>query len=129
MRSFYLIFLPLLFTLPINAQVEIEQHQWKARVLLFFVPAEEDAEWREQQQIFATDKQGLKERDLVFYKIEAQDELWQKYRVATEQFTAILVGKDGTEKLRQNEPLALARLYATIDAMPMRQREMREQRQ
>jgi hypothetical protein len=33
----------------------------------------------------------------------------------------ILVGKDGTEKQRSQTPIALAVLFRTIDALPMRQ--------
>ena len=38
----------------------------------------------------------------------------------------ILVGKDGTEKLRAHHVVSAQALFALIDAMPMRQREMRE---
>jgi hypothetical protein len=37
----------------------------------------------------------------------------------------ILVGKDGAEKQRSQTPIDLAMLFRTIDAMPMRQQEMR----
>lgn len=109
-----------------NAQLDLEKHRWQERVLLFFVPTAESANWEKQEQILASDPQGLEERDLVVYQLDTAAALANRYRVASEQFTAILVGKDGTEKLRQNEPLSLAKLYSTIDAMPMRRREMRE---
>jgi hypothetical protein len=35
------------------------------------------------------------------------------------------VGKDGMEKQGSQTPIALAVLFRTIDAMPIRQREMR----
>jgi hypothetical protein len=38
----------------------------------------------------------------------------------------ILVGKDGTEKRRNAAPVTARSIFDTIDAMPMRQREMRE---
>jgi len=47
--------------------------------------------------------------------------------VAPDAFRVVLVGKDGTEKRRDAEPVAARSLFDTIDAMPMRQREMREQ--
>jgi hypothetical protein len=34
------------------------------------------------------------------------------------------VGKDGGEKLSSSKPLAAEKLFATIDAMPMRRDEM-----
>ncbi|MCS4120976.1 hypothetical protein GGP45_001318 [Salinibacter ruber] len=42
-------------------------------------------------------------------------------------FRVVLVGKDGTEKRREAEPVSARSVFDTIDAMPMRQREMREQ--
>lgn len=41
-------------------------------------------------------------------------------------FTVILVGKDSGDKLRDTKPLTLTKLYNTIDAMPMRQSEMKQ---
>jgi hypothetical protein len=36
------------------------------------------------------------------------------------EFAAILLGKDGTVKLRVSEPIAAGELFAIIDSMPMR---------
>jgi hypothetical protein len=36
----------------------------------------------------------------------------------------VLVGKDGTVKLKRQGPTALADIFGLIDSMPMRQREM-----
>jgi hypothetical protein len=47
------------------------------------------------------------------------------FGVANASFRAVLVGKDGGAKLSQPTPLDAARLFATIDAMPMRRDEMR----
>jgi hypothetical protein len=37
----------------------------------------------------------------------------------------VRIGKDGGDKLTSASPLDAARLFATIDAMPMRREEMR----
>ena len=42
-------------------------------------------------------------------------------------FEVILVGLDGTIKLRQEQPVSTDKLFSLIDSMPMRQREMRQQ--
>ncbi len=44
--------------------------------------------------------------------------------VAGGEAAAELVGKDGGVKLMSASPIAAATLFATIDAMPMRRREM-----
>jgi hypothetical protein len=64
---------------------------------------------------------GTKAKDL------ANDALRGRFGVTGNSFAAILVGKDGTEKLRHDAPVTAAKLFATIDAMPMRRREMREE--
>jgi len=50
----------------------------------------------------------------------------KRFQIEAGHFTAILVGKDGTVKHRTNTPVTPENLYALIDAMPMRRREMRE---
>ena len=47
------------------------------------------------------------------------------YRVGAGQFTVILVGKDGGEKYRAERVVDPDELFALIDMMPMRRREMR----
>ena len=47
------------------------------------------------------------------------------FHVAPGDFVVILVGKDGGAKLRSAKPLSMEKLIETIDAMPMRQEEMR----
>jgi hypothetical protein len=49
----------------------------------------------------------------------------RRFHVRPNDFTVILIGKDGGEKLRAHQPISLDTLRSTIDAMPMRQEEMR----
>jgi hypothetical protein len=49
----------------------------------------------------------------------------RRFHIRPNDFTVILIGKDGGEKLRSHQPLSLDTLRSTIDAMPMRQDEMR----
>jgi hypothetical protein len=51
----------------------------------------------------------------------------RRFHVHPNDFTVILIGKDGGEKLRSHQPLSLDTLRSTIDAMPMRQDEMKSQ--
>ncbi|MGI4806175.1 MAG: DUF4174 domain-containing protein [Janthinobacterium lividum] len=39
-----------------------------------------------------------------------------------------MIGKDGGEKLRSNQAVSLEKLYNTIDDMPMRKNEMKQNR-
>ncbi|MGB2203635.1 MAG: DUF4174 domain-containing protein, partial [Pseudooceanicola atlanticus] len=47
-------------------------------------------------------------------------------RLGAEGFEMLLVGKDGGVKMRAGEVIPPETLFATIDRMPMRQREMQE---
>ncbi len=49
----------------------------------------------------------------------------RRFRVAPNEFTIILLGKDGGEKLRALRPLPMSKLNDTVDSMPMRQNEMK----
>ncbi|MCB1510262.1 MAG: DUF4174 domain-containing protein [Hyphomicrobiaceae bacterium] len=51
--------------------------------------------------------------------------LRQPYGVNAGQFQAVLVGKDGGSKLRSAQPISARRLFGLIDAMRMRQQDMR----
>ncbi|TCK75273.1 DUF4174 domain-containing protein [Acidipila rosea] len=44
----------------------------------------------------------------------------QRFHVPADTFTVILLGEDGTEKLRSDKPVSIQRLNALIDSMPTR---------
>ena len=97
------------------------------RVLLVFASSATDEQWKQQQAILQAHPAELTDRDLVVLPaIGAEaDPLRKQYKVQPAQFTVILIGKDGDEKLRQHTPITIAKLSEIIDAMPMRQDEMR----
>jgi hypothetical protein len=80
----------------------------------------------------------LKERDVPMVLIPArpgdalhftQDDeaaLRRRFAVGADDFTVVLIGKDGEEKLRSHTPVTIERLTALIDSMPMRQQEVRD---
>jgi hypothetical protein len=54
--------------------------------------------------------------------------LRKKFGVTADEFEVILIGKDGTVKLRSKAAVSTSALFQLIDAMPMRQEEMREKK-
>ena len=81
-----------------------------------------------QQQLAALqkDSSGLAERQLIVKQVKPGDKLYQTYHIMpNEPFTVILIGKDGGEKFRSSSILSTSRLFAMVDAMPMRQAEIR----
>ena len=132
----------MVLTLPSASEAGMQRFQWQNRPLLVFAPAGDDPALERQLKIAAEHRAGWRERDMVTIVVAgdrpvtvdgtrakdlANEKLRQRYRVTGDNFAAILVGKDGTEKLRHDEAISAAKLFQTIDAMPMRRREMREQ--
>ena len=101
-------------------------HAGRSRVLLV-LGAQDDADLAEQERLLASDPSGVTERNLVLVVPDASegDGLRRRYGVAPGAFAVLLIGKDGGVKLRSVRPLALHALFDAIDAMPMRQDEMR----
>ena len=108
-------------------------------MLLVFAPSLEHEEVRVQQQLFEGREAELRDRDLLVAYLfrqkghiedktlstEEVTALRERYGVGEDDFIVLLIGKDGTAKERLEEPMEPADLFETIDAMPMRQREMR----
>lgn len=121
-------------------EFKLSNYQWQNRILLVFAPSTDSSQYRQQIQAWQADMPGTDDRDLKLVQIlgtgESQidgrslsslsaDRLRQQFGISHEEFAVILVGKDGTEKQRSQTPIDLALLFRTIDAMPMRQQEMR----
>lgn len=118
-----------------SANTEISDFQWKNRLLI--ISGTTDALVK---QIDA-EKAGLSERDLrVFilsgsgksdYPLDAglAAEFEKRLSPNLEKPKIYLIGKDGRTTLEWSlEEFTFQKLYASIDIMPMRQREMREKK-
>ena len=106
--------------------VTLAQMRWHQRVLLVFAP--EGKALSRQRAIVAGWQGQAAERDLVMVTAtgdivagaaDMAASLRRRFRPGA-GFTAILIGKDGGEKLRATRPIEADVLEKTIDAMPMR---------
>lgn len=132
-------------TMSIKAQTmsdfDLGDHKWQDRVLRVFSPNTYNADYRKQVQILRKSKPGIQERDLkVFYALEQSSasakgeiipdgevqDLRKNFEVSASDYTVILIGKDGTEKLRTHEAISAQKLFEEIDSMPMRKLEMKD---
>ena len=95
------------------------------RQLLIFGDDENPLLVQEQLALFNKEATGIKERDIKITVVPKNDLLYKKYYVQAGSFTIILLGKDGTEKFRTDKIFLPQKLFAIIDAMPMRQAEMK----
>ncbi|MDP4025531.1 DUF4174 domain-containing protein [Methylobacterium sp. NEAU 140] len=107
-------------------------HRWRTRVLVLSAPGAGDAGLRAQRAALASVRGGLGERDLVVIEAVGPGAeaaaLRARLGLPADAFRAVLVGKDGGAKLTADAPIPPQRLFATIDAMPMRRDEMRGNR-
>jgi hypothetical protein len=124
-----------------NMAFDLNTYQWKNRLLLIFAPSENSSAYQRQMQLFQGQQAGFKERDLLLVELltESTSRVYGQalddtdvararshFNVAPQDFQVILVGKDGTAKRRESNPIQPEVIFNEIDAMPMRQREMRE---
>lgn len=127
-------------SVPVAAQ-PLEQFLWENRPLVIFAPNDTDTRLLNQRAMLVAHIEGLRDRDMVVIAVigseKAMPELGprpqasanafrERFDVSADDFTVILVGKDGTEKARSTAPVLPEAVFQIIDRMPMRQREMRE---
>jgi hypothetical protein len=125
-----------------TAQVAgLEPYEWENRVLIIFEDAGAKQSWAQESLVMVGDKH-FKERDMVVLRISDKVEplvgeaapgidaraLRRDLGVGDTAFRAVLIGKDGGVKLKSSSPICAATLFNTVDAMPMRRREMTGQR-
>ncbi|MFB6099577.1 MAG: DUF4174 domain-containing protein [Salinibacter sp.] len=130
-----------------SVDFRLEEHQWSHRLLFVFAATDTSEAFTRQADAFEGHDAGFQDRDLLLLTVvgaeqgtvrsrpdteprplteEAARRLRDRFGVPPEAFRVVLVGKDGTEKRRDAEPVSPRSVFDTIDAMPMRQREMRK---
>jgi|GEM_PF-1327235 len=120
-------------------RINLARYRWKSRVLIVFGPHAEDERFLTQMEELADRAKDLKSRDVVVLPVLARGKagvatrrdgaiLRELFAAEPRHFRVVLIGKDGSVKLREEFPLDANRLFDVIDAMPMRQQEMKARR-
>jgi len=118
---------------PCFAQVssldDLSPFRWRKRLLVISAASLNDSLLGQQRRWIQESVAGFRERDMVLIELFEADTpgrsaLRSKLTLEKGVFTVLLVGKDGGEKLRSQEPVPMAEVFALIDSMPMRKREM-----
>jgi hypothetical protein len=122
-------------------QVDLSSYQWKNRLLILFAPSEDASMYQAFKGQLQIRSQEMRDRDLVAFHLFESGEGWlddrplhkeqvlplrKRFSSKSGQCTVILIGKDGEVKFREQLPVDFSNILAIIDAMPMRQREIRE---
>jgi hypothetical protein len=125
---------------PSAAAAELSDYRWTHRPLLLFAPTDKDPRLVETLSRIDASRCAFLERDMVIGIVLTEGQstlagqpvnavesrrLSERYAIGENAFTALLIGKDGGEKLRVDEVPDLSTIYAVIDGMPMRNGEIR----
>ena len=126
---------------PARAPFALEQFRWHNRVLLVSAASADDKNLARVQDELAAMSAEFAERDMVLVTLldtgtsTAGDRQLTGAEVAATradlrlpggEFALRLIGKDGAVKLEGDSATPVAEIFALIDTMPMRQREIRE---
>ena len=118
----------------------LSAYLWKNRPLILFSPSPENPSFISALNGLSKRMEHATDRHMVIIevlgngdvrrggKLDHQhdaDALRRRFSVPKGELTAVLIGKDGSVKLRQSGNVDWDEIFALIDTMPMRQREMR----
>ena len=137
--NYFLLFLFMNFSQmnPVNV------HLWKERVLIVTASSSTNVGYKRQEQLLTQKKRGMKERDLVIYrlytdhwldpknqpmKMREAKAIYDVYDIDPNTFSVLLIGKDGRIKMRKDDIISTREIFQLIDSMPMRQQEMGKSR-
>jgi hypothetical protein len=129
-----------------HADNNLKQFQWQNRLLLIFTPERRNTDFQKMMRASQKHQEGFVERDLLrisvirgdesvtvhgapapeagYAGLPAPEQLYDRYNIDESRFAALLIGKDGEVKARWSHPVAINKIFAEIDAMPMRRREI-----
>ena len=124
-------------------RLNLEELRWEKRVILLFADSSENENYLKQFDTLTQNTSELEERDIAIVSVFQDDlstidgrlihtdsakEINRMYNPQKKSFLSLLIGKDGGVKHRSTETISHTILFDIIDQMPMRRREMREQR-
>lgn len=106
---------------------DMNDYLWKNRVVLIFGD-NNDHRVKKQLKAFTTFAEELKDRDMLILvpKKGEKPRLLERLSLDDSFSGLLLIGKDGGIKLNQSLVVHPKTLFDLIDAMPMRQSEMRK---
>jgi hypothetical protein len=124
-----------------NQGFDPTSYQWKNRLLVVFVTDTEDPLFHQMVGKYQRRKPEFLDRDLRLIVVSSDDMVSMNaepfrpvdasrarelLRGGSAKKETVLVGKDGSVKLRREGTVDLEEIFALIDTMPMRRREMKE---
>jgi hypothetical protein len=118
----------------------MDRYIWNNRPVIVFAPTPGDPLLAAQRETLDSKDDAFRDRDMILIEVTGDavyvngrpvsgadaDDLRARFAIDRTTSRAVLIGKDGGVKLRSGTAFSADELFATIDAMPMRHREMRQ---
>lgn len=142
MKQLFILVIAAFFALPLAAEAglpealdgrvqsadaeDLSQFLYKNRVLVIFADSPGDPRFQEQMDFLAERAEDLVERDvLVLIDTDPKADSPLRERFRPRGFMLVLIGKDGNVYLRKPRPWKVREISRSIDKMPIRREEMR----
>ena len=110
-----------------TSDVDLEDMIWAARPLIIFANSPLDPTFKQQMALLQEGFEVLIERDvIVVVDTSPNSKSILRKNLRPKGFVWVLIGKDGTVKLRKPFAWDMRELSRVIDKMPMRQQEIKE---
>lgn len=110
-----------------TSDVNLEDMIWAARPLIIFANSPLDPTFKQQMALLQESFEVLVERDvMVVVDTSPNSKSILRKNLRPKGFVWVLIGKDGTVKLRKPFAWDMRELSRVIDKMPMRQQEIKE---
>jgi hypothetical protein len=110
-----------------TSDIDLEEMVWVARPLIIFADSPLDPSFRQQMALLKEGLDMILERD-VMVVVDTNPKLKTALRknLRPKGFVWVLIGKDGSVKLRKPFAWSMRELSRVIDKMPMRQQEIKK---
>tara|TARA_B100000902_G_scaffold278706_1_gene264601 strand:- start:56 stop:502 length:447 start_codon:yes stop_codon:yes gene_type:complete len=110
-----------------TSDVDLEDMIWAARPLIIFANSPLDPTFKQQMALLQESFEVLVERDvMVVVDTSPNSKSTLRKNLRPKGFVWVLIGKDGTVKLRKPFAWDMRELSRVIDKMPMRQQEIKK---
>ena len=113
-----------------GTDIDLDQFLWKKRPVVVFADSPNDPRFIQQMAFLNERLAELAERDVVILTdTDPGKGSALRERLRPRNFMLVVIIKDGTIQLRRPQPRDVREIIRTIDQMPMRQQEVKEQRE
>lgn len=110
-------------------EVDLAQLKWKKRPVVVFADSELDPAFIEQMELLRSRPDELAARDVVVITDTFPEPLSDlRRRLRPRGFMLVIINKEGTVNVRKPFPWDVREISRSIDKMPVRKREIREEK-